>query len=157
MPAKLIERCMNKQTVGITGTYFVAAELSRMGYIALVTTRNTQDLDILVSNPNTGRTVSIQVKTSEGHYKTHGEYYWILTKKDEHRRSRQLFYVFVALTKSPMYYVVSSASTAHRIAEEEHKRIRKGHKPTNMRYWIADSKYLSKWETLQLGTVTTTR
>jgi hypothetical protein len=131
---------MNKQTVGIAGTYLVAAELSRMGYIALVTTRNTKDTDILVSNPNTGKMASIQVKTSEGLYKTkgkNGKYYWMLTKKDEDRKRRGLFYVFVVLTEPPIYFVDSSAGAARRIAKEELKRIKTGHKPTNMRYWIA--------------------
>jgi hypothetical protein len=46
---------------GIAGEYFVAAELSRRGYIAAVTLRNTPDVDILASNGE--KTINIQVKT----------------------------------------------------------------------------------------------
>ena len=141
---------MNKQTVGITGTYLVAAELSRRDCIALVTIRNTKEIDILASNPNSGEMVSIQVKTSQGQNKTKGKDYWILTKKDESRKHRHLFYVFVVLTEPPRYYVASSASVARQIAEEERKRIRHGRKPTNMRYWIANEKYLNKWKSLRI-------
>jgi hypothetical protein len=91
---------MTKQTVGITGTYLVAAELSRRGYIALVTTRNTEDTDILASNPNTGKTASIQVKASQGQNKTKGKDYWILTKKDESLKDRHLFYAFCGIDEA---------------------------------------------------------
>jgi len=46
---------------GIAGEYFVAGELSRRGYIASITLRNTASIDILASNGE--RTVNIQVKT----------------------------------------------------------------------------------------------
>jgi hypothetical protein len=35
---------------GVAGEYFVAAELSRRGYVASVTLRNTCGIDILASN-----------------------------------------------------------------------------------------------------------
>ena len=35
--------------VGITGEYLVAAELSRRGYVATLTLRNTRGIDILAS------------------------------------------------------------------------------------------------------------
>ena len=36
--------------VGVTGEYFVAAELSIRGYLASVTLRNSQGIDIIASN-----------------------------------------------------------------------------------------------------------
>ena len=47
--------------IGVAGEYFVAGELSRRGYIASITLRNTASIDILASNGE--RTVNIQVKT----------------------------------------------------------------------------------------------
>ena len=35
---------------GVSGEYFVAGELSRRGYVASITLRNTRGIDILVSN-----------------------------------------------------------------------------------------------------------
>jgi hypothetical protein len=40
----------NKVLTGVTGKYFVAAELSRCGNIASITLRNTKGVDILCSN-----------------------------------------------------------------------------------------------------------
>lgn len=50
--------------IGIAGAHFVAAELSQRGYIATVTSRNTEGIDVLASSPDGSKTVSIQVKTS---------------------------------------------------------------------------------------------
>ena len=49
---------------GISGEYFVAGELSRKGYIALLTLKSTAGVDILVSNPENAKTINIQVKTA---------------------------------------------------------------------------------------------
>jgi hypothetical protein len=53
-----------KSMVGNAGAYFVAAELSQRGYIATVTSRNTDNLDVLASSPDGLKTVGIQVKSS---------------------------------------------------------------------------------------------
>jgi hypothetical protein len=54
----------NNSTVGIAGEYFVAAELTRRGYVASLTGKNTKAIDILASSKDGSRAVSIQVKTS---------------------------------------------------------------------------------------------
>ncbi|MFH1365986.1 MAG: hypothetical protein ABIG99_01180 [Patescibacteria group bacterium] len=46
---------------GIAGEYFVAGELSRRGYIASITLKNTAHIDVLASNGK--KAVNIQVKT----------------------------------------------------------------------------------------------
>ena len=51
---------------GIAGEYFVAAELSRRGYIASLTLRNTKGIDILASNTDETKSVGIQVKAIQG-------------------------------------------------------------------------------------------
>ena len=51
---------------GVSGEYFVAAELSKRGYIASITLRNTKGVDILCSNSEASKTVGIQVKTNSG-------------------------------------------------------------------------------------------
>jgi hypothetical protein len=50
---------------GVAGEYFVAAELSRRGYIASITLRDTRGVDVLASNQDAARSVGIQVKTSQ--------------------------------------------------------------------------------------------
>jgi hypothetical protein len=51
---------------GIAGEYFVAAELSRRGYVASLTLQNTRGIDILASNGDATKSVGIQVKTKQG-------------------------------------------------------------------------------------------
>src|SRR3989338_4666750 len=58
---KLIMNPEAKILSGIAGEYFVAGELSRRGYIASITLRNTANIDILASNGE--KTANIQVKT----------------------------------------------------------------------------------------------
>jgi len=61
--------------VGVSGKYFVATELSRRGYIASITLRNTKGIDIVATNENGNKSVNIQVKTtSKGKW-------WLLSKK----------------------------------------------------------------------------
>jgi hypothetical protein len=45
----------NKVLTGVTGKYFVAAELSRCGNIASITLRNTKGVDILCSNADASK------------------------------------------------------------------------------------------------------
>src|SRR5215213_9434105 len=63
---------------GVAGEYFVAAELSRRGYIASISLRNTRGIDILATNQAASRSVTIQCKTNQTGYKK-----WILSDKGE--------------------------------------------------------------------------
>jgi len=57
---------ISKILTGVAGEYFVAAELSKRGYIASITLRNTKGVDILCSNSETSKAIGIQVKTNSG-------------------------------------------------------------------------------------------
>jgi hypothetical protein len=101
---------------GVAGEYFVAAELSRRGYIASISLRNTRGIDILATNAAASRSVTIQCKTSQSRN------VWILNDKCESFVSENHFYVFVALAgplERPRYHVVPSAAVA--------KQVRDGH------------------------------
>jgi len=62
--------------VGIAGEYLVAGELSRRGYVASLTLRNTRGIDILASNKDATKSVGIQVKTTQGATAA-----WVMAKK----------------------------------------------------------------------------
>ena len=68
---------LNKQLSGVAGEYYVAAELSRNGYLAAITLRNSDRIDILASDVHAKKQLAIQVKT------TQGKNTWILNKKFE--------------------------------------------------------------------------
>jgi hypothetical protein len=100
---------------GVAGEYFVAAELSRRGYIASITLRNTKGVDILASNVNASRSVGIQVKTHLGNRKG-----WLLNAKAENYSAPDLLYVFVRLPpdgNQPEFYVVPSKVVADAVRE----------------------------------------
>jgi len=63
---------------GVAGEYFVAAELSRRGYIASISLRNARGIDILATNQAGSHSITIQCKTSQACLKS-----WMLTEKCE--------------------------------------------------------------------------
>lgn len=48
--------------IGVAGEYYVAAELTMRGHIATITLRNSGGIDIIASNSDASKSVSIQVK-----------------------------------------------------------------------------------------------
>jgi Holliday junction resolvase-like predicted endonuclease len=73
-----VKKKLSSTLCGVAGEYFVAAELSRRGYIASITLRNTRGIDILMSNADATETVGVQVKTNQ-----RGVAEWILSEKIE--------------------------------------------------------------------------
>lgn len=95
----------NQQTAR-AGEYFVAAELNRRGAYAFTFAGNMPKIDILVSNLNRTRTVSIRVKTRRT-----GSWQTSIDKGQPSKRNPKEthFWVFVDLGKSeapPSYYIV---------------------------------------------------
>ena len=139
---------------GIAGEYFVAAELSRRGYVASLTLRNTRGIDILASNADATKSVGIQVKTSQGKGKE-----WMLSQKVENAVATNLVFVFVRLNdlEMPAYYIVPLKDAA-RYAKEEHQhwldtpgRSGQQHQPTPVRKFAdPENIYLDRWDLLGL-------
>ena len=75
---------------GVSGEYFAAAELSRRGYIASITLRNTKGIDIVAFSEDGSKTINKQVKTSSKTTKG-----WMLNKKAETMNDKNMFYIFV--------------------------------------------------------------
>jgi hypothetical protein len=139
---------------GVSGEYFVAAELSRRGYVASLTLRNTRGIDILASNRDATKSVGIQVKTCQG---TRAD--WMLNKKAEADLAENLFYVFVCLPQSalPIFYVVPREVVAQYVRDSHREwlatpgRGGRQHVDTDMRRF-KDPKglYRDRWELLGL-------
>jgi len=105
---------LSKILTGIAGEYFVAAELSRRGYVASLTLRNTRGIDILASNAEATKSVGIQVKTNQG------SKHWLLSEKAERDTAENLFYVFVNLNgrEMPDYHIVPRAVVAEYVRKQ---------------------------------------
>lgn len=142
------------------GEFYVAAELSRRGYLASVTMGNTDRFDILASDLEGKRPITIQVKTTT----KRGEG-WILGHKDENPRGGSSFYVFVKMAKGserPQFHIVPSDILAHTISQSHKKWLntpgKKGqkHKDTTVRqFFDREGTYLEKWDLLKQNTVVT--
>lgn len=139
---------------GVAGEHFVAAELSRRGYIASLTSKNTKGIDLLASNEVASKTVGIQVKTNQGSRKA-----WLLNEKCEDFYSDTLHYVFVNLNglSAPDFYIVPSTIVAEHIKKSHQVwlntpgRSGEPHKDTSMRmFHDQEDIYLNKWELLGL-------
>lgn len=138
---------------GVSGEYFVAAELSRRGYIASITLRNTKGVDVLCSNGDVTRQFGIQVKTNK---RSNRE--WVLNSKAEDYFADNLFYIFVNLhgvNSHPDYFIVPSkvvATTVKETHSEWKAAIGKDGKPHNdttlRKFTDKDEKYLNRWDLL---------
>lgn len=141
--------------VGVAGEYFVAAELSLRGYLASITLRNSRGIDIIASNSEASKTVSIQVKSNKS-----GKASWILSKKSESFVESNHFYVFVSLKplgKRPDYFIVHSSDVAEYISTNHSKWLAGAkadgstRKDSSMRVFAdAEHRYKENWEVLGL-------
>jgi hypothetical protein len=145
---------LSKVLRGIAGEYFVAAELSRRGYVASLTLRNTRGIDILASNADATKSVGIQVKTNQGNKKQ-----WILSEKAESDTAENLFYVFVNLNGrgTPEYHIVPRADVANFVREDHAAwratpgRTGKPHGESKIRVFRdKDDAYRDRWDLLGL-------
>ncbi len=140
---------------GVSGEYFVAAELSRRGFICSVTLKNTKGIDILVCNEDATRTIGIQVKTNQINKSE-----WLLNEKSEQLVDKNIFYVFVTfknINELPEYYIVPSKVVASHVKTNHRKWLsgdgKKGRKrnDSNMRKFKDPEKgYLDNWKILKL-------
>ena len=101
-----------KQLTGMRGVYLVAAELSRLGFIASPTSRSAIGADILVTDQACKRTYAVQVKTNA---KTFG--FWLVGAKSKTYFSEAHIYVLVNLRNRKTgevieYYVIPSKVVA---------------------------------------------
>ena len=141
---------------GIAGEYLVAGELSKRGYVASITLRNTRGIDIVVTNKDASKSAGVQVKASAGTRRG-----WILNKKGEDFYSDTLFYVFVNLNgddERSDFFIVPSKIVADFIklghAEWLKALSKKGdpHKDSSMRLFSdKEGKYLERWDLLNLN------
>ena len=151
---RIKEDKLSKGITGIAGEYFVAGELSRRGYMASITLRNNDSIDIHASNLSTSKIFAIQVKTSQ--YLTRQ---WPLGQKAEDLFSDNMFYVFVAfknIADRPDYFIVPSKHVAKHVKEGHRNWLatpgKNGqvHKDTSMRQFSdREGKYLERWDLLK--------
>jgi len=141
--------------VGVAGEYLVAGELSLRGYIASITLRNSRGIDIIASNSEGSKSVSIQVKTNN-----FGTTKWIFNKKSEGFYSDNHFYILVALKalgERPNFHIVPSKIVADYLTRS-HSEWLKGKKTNGAsrkdsairNFCDEDNKFLEAWNYLNI-------
>ncbi|MGR2884390.1 hypothetical protein ABMX65_21845 [Vibrio vulnificus] len=147
---------LESNLVGVTGEYYVAAELSRRGYIASITLRNSRGIDIVASNSDASKSISVQVKTNSD-----GSAKWVVNRKSEGFYSANHFYIFVSLKplsdQPPIYHVVPSEHVAKTI-KVGHQNWLSGTKKdgsprkdsTMRKFEDLDGKFVGQWQLLGL-------
>ena len=139
---------------GISGEYFVAAELSRRGYLCSITLKNTKKIDVLVSNEDSSKLVGIQVKTNNS-----GRKAWVLNQKAEELSEEKFIYVFVnlnSLDRLPDFYIVPSKVVAQQVKEGHAKWLTtlgkngQKHNKTSMRMFFDEKDdYKGNWSIIE--------
>lgn len=138
---------------GIAGEYFVAAELSRRGFMASITLRNNDSIDIHASRLTDNKIFAIQVKTTQVKGRK-----WPLNVKAEKKFSSNHFYIFVnlnSLWERPEYFIVPSevvaqmACESHQLWLDTPGKQGQPHNDSSMRIFVDKAgDYLEKWELL---------
>jgi hypothetical protein len=107
---------LTNQLTGMRGVYLVAAELSKLGFIASPTSRSAIGADILVTDQACQRAYSVQVKTNARVFN-----FWLLNKKAKEQVSESHIYVFVNIRtrksgETVDFYVVPSKVVAEKMS-----------------------------------------
>lgn len=94
---------MDKALVGVAGEYYIAFRLSAMGYHVGFTAPGARAADLLVSNLETGKSITIQVKTMQKAFVKSKKYdpYWkwrVGTSRFHPHES--FYYLFVDLRRN---------------------------------------------------------
>jgi len=151
--------------VGVTGEYFVAAELAQRGIVAALTLKNTPFIDILATNLETGKSANIQVKTMS----ISNDAGWHLGPKDESPSGvANHFYVLVDLKgcgKLPDYIILPKKEFSEFIKKDYDnwisgkKKDGAARKQTSMRIFDPNRRsqvrefakpYMNNWDILNL-------
>jgi hypothetical protein len=132
---------------GAAGEYYVAAELSRRGWLATVTIKNAPGTDVLAQRVDTGAVVAIQTKTSSD-----GNSFQLDKKCEVVAREMNEWYILVGLRaegERPKFYliprnIIAGATYAQHVEWLQRPREGRSVKDTARRALLA--KYLAGYE-----------
>jgi len=153
---------LDKTQIGLTGEYYVLAQLSAIGLIATLTLGNTKGIDILVTNQDINKLFKVEVKTTtkppknEKLFSEKPTYQWTMGKKHETIKDRNLIYCFVyikEIDKLPFFFLVPSIKVA-KYVKWQHEywlstRTKKVKETTMRRFRIEiddPDNYQNKWD-----------
>jgi hypothetical protein len=116
---------LSKNSVSIAGEFAVLSQLALRGYDANLTLGNTKSVDILASEPETGRMFRLEVKTRYNNKPSKSKLFgngftWVMGEKHETINNPNLFYCFVNIEKDAntfTFFIVPSHVVAKYVRE----------------------------------------
>ena len=109
--------------VGVTGEYYVCAELGKMGILALTAPKNNPLFDVVAITLDAKRTITIQVKTMSLHNKQGWNLGMDITQK---KNNPTLFTILVNLKAEEVsFYIYEYDVLADKIANNYQKYLSK--------------------------------
>jgi hypothetical protein len=149
----------NNNNVGITGEFYVLAQLTQRGFVATLTFGNTKKIDILVANEKINKIFKVEVKTSNRKlgrdllFSKDPIYKWAMQDKHETIIDNNLIYCFVQINSDdslPEFFLVPSKDVAQYV-KWQHKfwmKSRNGNDSPMRNFRIEQSdpkKYRNNW------------
>lgn len=122
---------ISKNSVSLAGEFAVLSQLSLRGYDANMTLGNTKGVDILISNPESGKMFKLEVKTNfrstrsvGGSSALFGKFIssWIMSEKHESISDPNLFYCFVNISEDTQkfrFFIVPN-NVVSKYVKEQH-------------------------------------
>lgn len=127
------ENSPDKSLTGLAGEYHVLAQLAQRGYVGALTLGHTKGVDILVTNPRSGRVRMVEVKTTRNapsNQRMFGVcrfYCWPMGVKHESVPTGDLIYCFVMLGRLdelPKFFLVPAAEVAQYVRWEHREWLK---------------------------------
>ncbi len=145
---------------GAAGAYYVAFQLSVQEYAVGLTTYGTKAIDLIVANPETGKSITIQTKTGSNAFVQSRKWGSCWNWRVGTRRADPyptFFYAFVDLkgdpSKTPDVFIVPSDELSPLLVEYKEKG---GERVTDVWCGIDEEdapKYRNKWELIERALV----
>jgi hypothetical protein len=100
---KMTNQIRDKALIGAAGEHYVAFRLVARGYAVGLAPRGTRSIDLLVANPETGKSITIQTKTGMNAFVQSRKYEpcWNWRVGKPRKPHESFFYVFVDLKNDP--------------------------------------------------------
>lgn len=144
----------SRNLIGITGEYFVCAELGRLGILALLTPKNNPLLDIIATNEKGEKYVFISVKTMS----IENNSGWTLSKEFTIKKNKSNFYVILVNLKiigPNEYYIFPFDDLVDRVNEKFKKLKKDGSKmkqkliTLSLKDFTRDPSLKNSWTSIQ--------
>ncbi|MFA6982082.1 MAG: hypothetical protein WC243_03615 [Patescibacteria group bacterium] len=132
----------NTNSISLAGEFAVLSQLALRGFDASMTLGHTKGVDILISDPKTGKMFKMEVKTHHGSKPTTSKLFghcleWVMSEKHEGINDPQLFYCFVYIElpiSTFRFFIVPSAVVAKYVREQhQHYTAERNIEETDMR------------------------